>query len=92
MTTLDVLSGGRAMLGIGAGDYPEQAQGLGVPFLSLGALRPARRDGAGLLADVGERGDERPFHGRHVHMERPLNVPQRLSRPHPLHIFVCRML
>jgi alkanesulfonate monooxygenase SsuD/methylene tetrahydromethanopterin reductase-like flavin-dependent oxidoreductase (luciferase family) len=32
VTTLDVLSGGRAMLGIGAGDYAEEAQGLGRPF------------------------------------------------------------
>jgi alkanesulfonate monooxygenase SsuD/methylene tetrahydromethanopterin reductase-like flavin-dependent oxidoreductase (luciferase family) len=36
VTTLDVLSGGRAMLGIGAGDYPEEAQGLGLPFPPLG--------------------------------------------------------
>src|SRR5947199_10157067 len=34
VTTLDVLSGGRAMLGIGAGDYAEEAQGLGLPFPS----------------------------------------------------------
>lgn len=32
VTTLDVLSGGRAMLGIGAGDYAEEAKGLGLPF------------------------------------------------------------
>jgi alkanesulfonate monooxygenase SsuD/methylene tetrahydromethanopterin reductase-like flavin-dependent oxidoreductase (luciferase family) len=32
VTTLDVLSGGRTMLGIGAGDYPEEAVGLGLPF------------------------------------------------------------
>src|SRR5438034_363723 len=31
----------------------------------------------------GEQGDGRPFHGKHVRMERPLNVPQGLSRPHP---------
>ncbi len=30
-----------------------------------------------------ERGDARPFHGRHVRMELPLNMPQSLSRPHP---------
>src|SRR5438105_6377215 len=34
VTTLDVLSGGRAMLGIGAGDYPEEAAGLGLPYPS----------------------------------------------------------
>src|SRR5580765_3382116 len=32
VTTLDVLSGGRAILGIGAGDYAEEAEGLGLPF------------------------------------------------------------
>ncbi len=31
----------------------------------------------------GERGDEQPFHGRHVRLERPLNAPQSLARPHP---------
>src|SRR5215212_6748317 len=36
VTTLDVLSGGRAMLGIGVGDYPEEAQGLGLPYPALG--------------------------------------------------------
>jgi len=36
VTTLDVLSGGRAMLGIGAGDYAEEAEGLGLPFPPLG--------------------------------------------------------
>jgi alkanesulfonate monooxygenase SsuD/methylene tetrahydromethanopterin reductase-like flavin-dependent oxidoreductase (luciferase family) len=35
VTTLDVLSGGRAWLGIGAGDYEEEAQGLGLPFPPL---------------------------------------------------------
>jgi F420-dependent oxidoreductase-like protein len=85
VTTLDVLSGGRAMLGIGAGDYPEEAQGLGLPFPSL-------RERFDLLDETvqaclrmweGEQGDERPFHGEHVRLERPLNVPQSLSRPHP---------
>jgi alkanesulfonate monooxygenase SsuD/methylene tetrahydromethanopterin reductase-like flavin-dependent oxidoreductase (luciferase family) len=31
----------------------------------------------------GERGDERPFEGKHYRLERPLNLPQSLSRPHP---------
>src|ERR671936_2819104 len=85
VTTLDVLSGGRAMLGIGAGDYPAEAAGLGLPF-------PPAAERFELLEETvqaclrmwhGERGDERLFHGTHVRMERPLNVPQSLSRPHP---------
>jgi F420-dependent oxidoreductase-like protein len=85
VTTLDVLSGGRAMLGIGVGDYPEEAQGLGLPFPPLGERFELLEETvqACLRMWAGERGDERPFRGRHVRMERPLNLPQSLSRPHP---------
>jgi F420-dependent oxidoreductase-like protein len=85
VTTLDVLSGGRAMLGIGAGDYPEEAQGLGLPY-------PSTAERFELLEETvqaclrmwhGEQGDERPFLGAHVRLDRPLNLPQSLSRPHP---------
>lgn len=84
VTTLDVLSGGRAMLGIGVGNYPQEALGLGLPFPSL----PERFE---LLEETvqvclrmweGERGDGRPFQGRHVQLGRAINAPQSLSRPH----------
>jgi F420-dependent oxidoreductase-like protein len=85
VTTLDVLSGGRAMLGVGAGDYPEEAAGLGLPYPSLDDRFELLEETiqACLRMWTGEHGDERPFHARHVRMERPLNVPQSLSRPHP---------
>jgi F420-dependent oxidoreductase-like protein len=85
VTTLDVLSGGRAWLGIGAGDYEEEARGLGIPY-------PPTAERYELLEETlqvclrmwsGDRGDERPFAGTHVQLERPLNLPQSLSRPHP---------
>jgi alkanesulfonate monooxygenase SsuD/methylene tetrahydromethanopterin reductase-like flavin-dependent oxidoreductase (luciferase family) len=84
-TTLDVLAGGRAMLGVGAGDYAEEAEGLGLPF-PPGAGRYELLEEtveACLRMWHGERGDQRPFHGKHVSMARPLNAPQSLSRPHP---------
>lgn len=85
VTTLDVLSGGRAMLGIGAGDYPEEAQGLGLPFPSLGERFDLLEETvqACLRMWDGDSGGEQPFIGAHVRIERPLNVPQSLSRPHP---------
>jgi F420-dependent oxidoreductase-like protein len=85
VTTLDVLSGGRAMLGLGAGDYPEEAQGLGLPFPPLGERFDLVEETvqACLRMWEGAQGDERPFHGAHVQLERPLNLPQSLSRPHP---------
>jgi F420-dependent oxidoreductase-like protein len=85
VTTLDVLSGGRAMLGIGAGDYPEEAAGLGLAFPPLGERFDLLEETvqACLAMWAGERGDERPYHGVHVHLEHPLNAPQSLTRPHP---------
>jgi F420-dependent oxidoreductase-like protein len=85
ITRLDVLSGGRAMLGIGAGDYAEEARGLGLPFPRLGERFDVLEETvqACLRMWDGERGDERPFHGAHVRLERPLNLPQSLSQPHP---------
>ena len=85
VTTLDVLSGGRMMLGIGAGDYPEEAAGLGLPVPSL-------VDRFDLLDETvqaclrmwdGERGADQPFEGNRIRMGRALNLPQSLSRPHP---------
>ncbi len=85
VTTLDVLSGGRAMLGIGAGDYPEEAHGLGLPFPSLGERFTLVEETiqACLHMWEGEQGSQRPYHGTHISIERPLNLPQSLSRPHP---------
>jgi F420-dependent oxidoreductase-like protein len=85
VTTLDVLSGGRAMLGIGAGDYPEEADGLGLPFPSLGERFDLLEETvqACLRMWEGDHGADEPFIGKHVRIERPLNVPQSLSRPHP---------
>ncbi|WP_119729498.1 LLM class F420-dependent oxidoreductase [Thermomonospora amylolytica] len=80
VTTLDVLSGGRAWLGIGAGWFEEEARGLGLPFPPLGErfewLEETLR-----LADRMWKGDESPVHGRHFTFERPLNSPQPLRRP-----------
>lgn len=85
VTTLDVLSGGRAMLGIGAGDYPEEAHGLGLPFPPLGERFDLVEETLQVCLRMweGDHGDEQRFVGRHVRLERPLNVPQSVARPHP---------
>src|SRR5207302_296979 len=77
VTTLDVLSGGRAWLGIGAGHYEEECMGLGVPFPPL----PVRYE---LLDDApevcirmwaGDHGDAAPVPGRDAAAGRPANGP-----------------
>ncbi len=84
-TTLDVLSGGRAWLGIGAAWNEEESRGLGFPFPPLGdrfeMLEETLRIAHGMWQ--GERGSEAAFDGRMYHAERLLNSPQAISRPHP---------
>lgn len=85
VTTLDVLSGGRAWLGIGAGDYEEEARGSGLPFPPLKERYEMLEETLQICLRMwhGEQGDERPFEGKHYRIERPLNLPQSLTRPHP---------
>jgi F420-dependent oxidoreductase-like protein len=85
VTTLDVLSGGRAALGIGAGHYEEETRGLGIPFPPLKERFEMLEETVQICLRMwsGERGDERPFEGKHYRLERPLNLPQSISRPHP---------
>lgn len=85
VTTLDVLSGGRATLGLGVGWYEDEATGSGIPFPPVAARFEMLEETLRILRGYwhGEQGDERPFQGRHYRVERPLNLPQSLSRPHP---------
>ena len=82
ITTLDVLSGGRAVAGIGAGWNEEESRGLGIPFASTKQRFEELEDALRLALQMWA-GDESPFQGNHVHAERPLNSPQALQRPHP---------
>ena len=82
VTTLDVLSGGRAWLGIGAAWNEWEHRGLGVPFAST-RERFERLEETLQIAQQMWAGDESPFKARHYHLERPLNSPAALSTPHP---------
>lgn len=82
VTTLDVVSGGRAELGIGAAWYEREHRGLGVPFPPT-AERFERLEEAIQICLQMWQGDETPFSGRHFQLERPLNSPKSLARPHP---------
>ena len=81
-TTLDVLSGGRAWLGIGAGWNEEESRGLGIPFPST-AERFERLEETLQIALHMWAGDESPYAGRHFELTRPLNSPPPVQRPHP---------
>src|SRR6266567_5314784 len=82
VTTLDVLSGGRAILGIGAAWNADESAGLGLFFPPL-SERFERLEEAILICKQMWSGDEGPFDGKHYRLARTLNSPQSLSRPHP---------
>jgi F420-dependent oxidoreductase-like protein len=85
VTTLDVLSGGRAWLGIGAGDYEEEARGSGLPFPPLKERYERLEEMLQICLRMwqAEPGDEGPYEGKYYQVQRPLNVPQSLTLPHP---------
>ncbi|HWC80874.1 MAG TPA: LLM class F420-dependent oxidoreductase [Pseudonocardiaceae bacterium] len=82
VSTLDVLSGGRAMLGIGAGWNEEESRGLGIPFPPL-KERFEQLEDALVIAKRMFSDDDSALSTTHFQLERPMNVPQPLSRPHP---------
>jgi F420-dependent oxidoreductase-like protein len=82
VTTLDVLSGGRAWLGVGAAWNEEESRGLGIAFPPV-AERFERLEETLQICLQMWHGDEKPYQGKYYHLERPLNSPQSLSRPHP---------
>jgi alkanesulfonate monooxygenase len=82
VTTLDVISGGRAWLGIGAAWNEAEARGLGLPFPPT-AERFERLEEALQICLQMWSGDEDPYVGRHYQLDRTLNSPQPLTRPHP---------
>jgi len=82
VTTLDVLSHGRAYLGIGAAWDEQEHRGLGIPFPPL-AERFERLEETLRIALQMWSGSQEPIEGKHYHLERPLNSPQAIQRPHP---------
>lgn len=82
VTTLDVLSGGRAWLGIGAGFNEAEASGLGLP-LPPAAERFERLEEALQICLQMWSDSEEPYKGRHYQLGRTLNSPQPLTRPYP---------
>jgi F420-dependent oxidoreductase-like protein len=87
VTSLDVLSGGRAIFGIGAGWFEDEHRALGIPFPARSErferLEECLQIALQMWADGGQYDTAKPYHGAHYRLERTLNVPQSLQRPHP---------
>ena len=82
VTTLDVLSGGRAMLGIGAAWYEREHLGLGVPFPPLGERFERLEETLQIVHQMWSD-DDGPYAGAHYTLAETINVPRAITRPHP---------
>jgi len=80
VTTLDVLSGGRAWLGIGAGWYEQEHRGLGVRFPLVAERFELLEETLQIVRQMWD-GDDREYAGTHFHLERPLSSPPPVRRP-----------
>jgi F420-dependent oxidoreductase-like protein len=82
VSTLDVLSSGRAWLGIGAAWNEAEAHGLGLPFPPT-AERFERLEEALQICLQMWSDDDGPYNGKHYQLERTLNSPATITQPHP---------
>lgn len=87
VTTLDVLSGGRAYFGIGAAWFEEEHRALGVTFPPtkerFERLEECLQIAQQMWRDEGNLDAAQPHDGAHYHLTHTLNVPQSVTRPHP---------
>jgi len=84
-TTLDVLSGGRAMLGLGAAWYDREHEGLGVPFPPV-AERFERLEETLRIAQQMWSDDDGAFEGKHYQLKETINLPQPVRGTIPIMI------
>jgi F420-dependent oxidoreductase-like protein len=82
VTTLDVLSGGRAWLGIGAAWNQHEHEGLGVPFPPVKERFEDLEDALQIALQMWSD-DDGPFDGKRHHLTETVNQPQALQRPRP---------
>jgi F420-dependent oxidoreductase-like protein len=83
VASLDVLSGGRATLGLGAAWYEEEHVALGVPFPPLRERFERLEEALQICLQMWDPADNGPYEGRHYRLAETLCSPLPLTRPHP---------
>ncbi|MBP2473096.1 F420-dependent oxidoreductase-like protein [Crossiella equi] len=81
ITTLDVLSGGRAFLGIGAAWYEREHLGLGVPYPPTKERFERLEETLRICRQMWDPATEGPFEGRHYRLAETVNVPPPVRSP-----------
>ena len=81
VTTLDILSGGRAVLGIGAAWFEREHLGLGVPYPPLAERFERLEETLQICNQMWDPADNGPFEGTHYQLAETLCSPQPINRP-----------
>lgn len=81
VTTLDVLSGGRAVLGIGAAWFEREHQGLGVPYPPVAERFERLEEALQICAQMWDPDNNGAFDGKHYQLRETLCSPQPINRP-----------
>ncbi|MCK5755299.1 MAG: LLM class F420-dependent oxidoreductase [Mycobacterium sp.] len=81
VTTLDILSGGRAVLGIGAAWFEREHLGLGVPYPPLAERFERLEETLQICNQMWDPADNGPFRGTHYQLAETLCSPQPINRP-----------
>jgi F420-dependent oxidoreductase-like protein len=81
VTTLDILSGGRAVLGIGAAWFEREHRGLGVPYPALAERFERLEETLQICNQMWDPADNGPFEGTHYQLAETLCSPQPINRP-----------
>jgi F420-dependent oxidoreductase-like protein len=83
VTTLDVLSGGRGTLGVGAAWYDREHNGLGVPFPALKERFERLEETLRICHQMWDQGNDGPFEGKHYHLAETICHPAPVRSPRP---------
>jgi len=83
VTTLDVLSGGRAELGLGAAWYEREHLGLGVPFPSTKERFERLEETLQICVQMWDQSNDGPYRGEHYSLDATLCHPAPVSSPRP---------
>lgn len=81
-TTLDVLSGGRALLGLGAAWYEREHRGLGVPFPPLKERFERLEEALQICLQMWSDNDG-PYQGKHYQLAETICNPRPIQQPRP---------
>jgi len=81
VTTVDVLSGGRAVLGIGAAWFEREHLGLGVPYPPIAERFERLEETLQICAQMWDPDNNGAYEGKHYRLQETLCNPQPINRP-----------